>query len=94
MFRPLLITIVLIVGLAACDKFPGKGDKKDADAGPGKILVAPEDVLQVRGGALTSGPVISGSIQPERKADLRAEVSAVVLQVFKNALELEQLPKS
>ena len=33
--------------------------------------------------ALASGPVITGSIQPERKADLRAEVSAVVLQVLK-----------
>jgi RND family efflux transporter MFP subunit len=30
-----------------------------------------------------SGPVITGSIQPERRADLRAEVSAVVLQVLK-----------
>lgn len=83
MLRPLLISLVLAAGLAACNKGPDKGDKKDADAAPGKILVAAEDVLQVRGGALASGPVISGSIQPERKADLRAEVSAVVLQVFK-----------
>jgi RND family efflux transporter MFP subunit len=32
---------------------------------------------------LASGPVISGSVQPERRADLRAEVAAVVLQVAK-----------
>jgi RND family efflux transporter MFP subunit len=32
---------------------------------------------------LASGPVITGSVQPERKADLRAEVAAVVLQVLK-----------
>jgi membrane fusion protein (multidrug efflux system) len=37
----------------------------------------------VQGSTLASGPVITGSIQPERKADLRAEVSAVVLQVMK-----------
>jgi RND family efflux transporter MFP subunit len=45
--------------------------------------VSPEDVLTVQSNALASGPVITGSIQPERKADLRAEVSAVVLQVLK-----------
>ena len=28
-----------------------------------------------------SGPVITGSVQPERRADLRAEVAAVVQQV-------------
>jgi RND family efflux transporter MFP subunit len=33
--------------------------------------------------AHASGPVITGSVQPERRADLRAEVSAVVLQVLK-----------
>jgi membrane fusion protein (multidrug efflux system) len=40
-------------------------------------------VLTVRSDALASGPVITGSIQPERKADLRAEISAIVLQVLK-----------
>ncbi len=83
MLRTLLISLALFAGLAGCDKAPGKGDKAEADAAAGKILVAAEDVLEVRGGAMASGPVISGSIQPERKADLRAEVSAVVLQVFK-----------
>jgi RND family efflux transporter MFP subunit len=33
--------------------------------------------------ALASGPVITGSIEPERKADMRAEVGAVVMQVLK-----------
>ena len=33
--------------------------------------------------ALTSGPSITGSVEPERRADLRAEVSAVVLAVHK-----------
>ncbi len=37
----------------------------------------------VRNSALTSGPSITGSIEPERRADLRAEVSAVVLAVLK-----------
>ncbi len=52
-------------------------------AAPVKLLVAPEDLLTVASSALASGPVVTGSVQPERKADLRAEVSAIVLQVLK-----------
>lgn len=83
MLRLLLIAVTLLASLSACDKFPGKGDKKDATAAPATLVIAPEDILAVQANALTSGPVVTGSIQPERKADLRAEVSAVVLQVLK-----------
>lgn len=83
MLRLLLIAVTLLASLSACDKFPGKGDKKDATAAPAKLVIAPEDMLAVQVNALASGPVVTGSIQPERKADLRAEVSAVVLQVLK-----------
>ena len=83
MLRPLLCVVVLATSLTACDKFPGKGDKKDAAAPPAKLVIAPEDFITVQSNALASGPVVTGSIQPERKADLRAEVSAVVLQVLK-----------
>ena len=82
MLRPLLIVVALVTSLSACDKFPGKGDKKDTTAAV-KLVIAPEDILSVQNSALASGPVVTGSIQPERKADLRAEVSAVVLQVLK-----------
>ena len=47
------------------------------------MLISPEDVLTVSSNALASGPSITGSIEPERRADLRAEVSAVVLAVLK-----------
>ena len=83
MLRPLLIVAALATSLTACDKMPGKGDKKDTTAAPVKLVIAPEDFITVRANALASGPVVTGSIQPERKADLRAEVSAVVLQVLK-----------
>ncbi len=83
MLRPLLLVVVLATSLTACDKFSGKGDKKDAAAAPAKLVIAPEDFMTMQADALASGPVVTGSIQPERKADLRAEVSAVVLQVLK-----------
>jgi RND family efflux transporter MFP subunit len=48
------------------------------------LLLAPEDLRTLQPSQLASGPVISGSVQPERRADLRAEVAAVVLQVAKD----------
>jgi len=72
--------------LAAC----GKTDPAAAPAAaatlaaPAVLLLAPEDLLTVSAGRLASGPVISGSLQPERRADLRAEIPAVVLQVLKD----------
>lgn len=83
MLRPLLLVLALTASLAACNKPTDKSAKKEGEAAPVKLLIAPEDIFTVAGSALTSGPVITGTIQPERKADLRAEVSAVVLQVLK-----------
>ncbi|GJJ03570.1 nolF secretion protein [Duganella rhizosphaerae] len=61
----------------------GKDGKDGKSAAPAVLSLAPEDMLTIETNALASGPVITGSVQPERKADLRAEVSAVVLQVMK-----------
>jgi RND family efflux transporter MFP subunit len=83
MLRLFLAVVTLLASLSACDKFPGKGGKKEAVAIPARLVIAPEDVLTIQANALSSGPVVTGSIQPERKADLRAEISAVVLQVLK-----------
>jgi RND family efflux transporter MFP subunit len=73
-----LLVIAVAAALAAC----GKPTTSSTNA-PVALTIAPEDVLPVRNSALASGPVIVGSIQPERKADLRAEVQAVVMQVLK-----------
>ncbi len=83
MLRPLLLILALSTTLAGCNNSSAKGDKKDADAKPATLIIAPEDVMTVQGSAMVSGPVVTGTIQPERKADLRAEVSAVVLQALK-----------
>ncbi len=83
MFRPSLFALVCALTLAACDKPNGPESKKTEDSPPMKLIVAPEDILTVRSDTVASGPVITGSLQPERKADLRAEVSAVVLQVVR-----------
>jgi RND family efflux transporter MFP subunit len=76
--------LVVATTLAACNK-PGSGGPAGAAsaAAAAPLLIAPEDLLTVTSTLQASGPVITGSLQPERRADLRAEVGAVVLQVLK-----------
>jgi membrane fusion protein (multidrug efflux system) len=83
--RPVTCLLVL-AAVAGCGKFPGGADaaKKGAAAAPAPaLLIADEDVYTVRNASISSGPSITGSVQPERRADLRAEVPAVVLQVLR-----------
>jgi membrane fusion protein, multidrug efflux system len=68
-----------IIGLSGCNR----GTGKEAETAAPPLLISPDDLLVLRNSALTSGPSITGSIEPERRADLRAEVSAVVLAVLK-----------
>jgi len=83
MLRKTLFVLAIASALSACGKSDEDPAKAKADAKPVQLLVSSEDVLTVQSNSLASGPVITGAIQPERKADLRAEVSAVVLQVLK-----------
>jgi len=69
-------------------KTESSAEKKSGDAAKDPksqpaLLIAPEDLSSMSLGSYAFGPVITGSIQPEKRADLRAEVQAVVLQVFK-----------
>jgi membrane fusion protein, multidrug efflux system len=75
-----LLMSICAAGLVGC----GKGESKPADAAAvPPILLTGDDVVTLRNGALASGPSITGSVEPERRADLRAEVPAVVLAVLK-----------
>ncbi len=87
MTRPLQISLALALALAlvGCEKpasAPSNGNAAPEKA-TAALLVAPQDLVAVEMTALTLGPGITGSIQPQRRADLRAEVSSVVLQVMK-----------
>ena len=75
------LSLSFVLLLAACNKAPDTAAKAAAPAA--SLLIASEDLLTVRTNSLASGPSITGSVQPERRADLRAEISAVVLQVLK-----------
>ena len=77
----LALLLVSAAALSAC----GKGPHAEAasQTATARLLLAKEDLRELGLSEQASGPVITGSIQPERRADLRAEVSAVVLQVLK-----------
>ncbi|MEO7245235.1 MAG: efflux RND transporter periplasmic adaptor subunit [Rubrivivax sp.] len=96
---PLLGTLVIAAALAggcrrAAPSAPGQPPSAPADAGApanGRpaagsttLLLSPEDLHRVQAGRLTAGPIVSGAIQPERRADLRAEIAAIVTQVLKD----------
>jgi membrane fusion protein (multidrug efflux system) len=84
MARLAFLPPALVWALAACG--PGQERPRTATAASAPaaaasapvLLVAPEDVRTVSRAAVAGGPVILGSVQPERRADLRAEVAAVV----------------
>jgi membrane fusion protein, multidrug efflux system len=70
--------------LVACGK-PSDSPKAPAPAAtPPTLLIAPEDLLTVVQSSLAQGPVVTGSVEPGKRADLRAEVAAVVVQVLKD----------
>ena len=78
----LSIFLVAALVLAGCGKGPN-ASTKGSPAPTAPLIVSAEDLVTVRNSALASGPSITGTIQPERRADLRAEVPAVVLRVLK-----------
>lgn len=85
---PLLGVFLLSALLAACSKGRSTDPAAAAPAAAASrpaatLLLAPEDLRTLSAGQQATGPVITGSLQPERRADLRAEVGALVQQVLK-----------
>jgi membrane fusion protein, multidrug efflux system len=80
--KALFLSLISIsaLGLAGCGKGTSGTPEKPA---PPPLLLSSEDVITLANNSLTSGPSITGSVEPERRADLRAEVPAVVLAVLK-----------
>ncbi len=81
-----LLALLLPAALVACGGSPDGGiasaTAREPAAKP-SLLVTPEDTLTLTPSATAAGPLFTGSVQPERLADLRAEVSAVVIEVRK-----------
>lgn len=83
----LVLVSSLMLLLGACGKpgadGAGTAQAAKAPAAAKPLLLSTEDLQSMGLSTYASGPVITGSVQPEKRADLRAEVQAMVLQVFK-----------
>ena len=81
----LACSLALSLLLIACNKPASNADKSTESS---VLSLGSEDIAQVGTSEHGTGPVISGSLQAERRADLRAEVSAMVLKVHKENGEM------
>lgn len=75
-FVPAVPLLVLAV-IAACGTAAPAADP----GASAPVSVRPEDVIVVQADSLTAGPLLSGSLIPDRQATLRAEVPGTVLEV-------------
>jgi RND family efflux transporter MFP subunit len=76
----LIASLCIASTLVACKKPDANADKAVESVA---LSLGTEDILQLGTADHGTGPVISGSLQPELRADLRAEVSATVIKVHK-----------
>ena len=83
-FTLVACALLSLASLGACQRKPAADATAKGDI---PLLLAPADLIRVERSGVASGPTVTGSIQAEKKADLRAEVSAVVLAVMKDAGE-------
>lgn len=79
---PTALLLGLVFGAAACRD----GDaNEDTTGSVNAVLVGPENIVIVKAEELRTGPTLSGAIEAERSATIRAEVSAAVMQTFAEA---------
>jgi membrane fusion protein (multidrug efflux system) len=67
-----------VAALGACSKSDAAPDTAAAAAAAAVMTVGPENVAVVTRDSIQSGPAISGSLQPERQATIRAEAAGTV----------------
>ena len=75
----LLLPLAGVALMPACSRAPASTEASPMPA----LQLSTEDIVVLRADSTANGPVIIGSVQPERRADLRAEVSAVVEKVLR-----------
>jgi membrane fusion protein (multidrug efflux system) len=75
-----LLSLSALTVVSACSK----GDKASASetTKTETMVVGPENIAVAANGSIMTGPSISGTLEPDREAVLRAQVSGSVLQTY------------
>ncbi len=68
----------ILTGASACNRDEARAEP----AGSNTVVVGLENIAVVRLQDVRTGPSLSGSLQPEQDATVRAELSAAVVQTF------------
>jgi membrane fusion protein, multidrug efflux system len=76
----LSLAAALVAAAAGCNR--GTANAEPPDTG---ITIGPENITVVRTEAIRSGPEISGSLEPDEQATVRAEVQGAVLATYAEA---------
>ncbi len=75
-----LLGLSALAALNACSK---RDDASAAETGKAEtMVVGPENIAVAANGSIMTGPSISGTLEPDREAVLRAQVSGSVLQTY------------
>jgi RND family efflux transporter MFP subunit len=75
-----LLGLSTLVGVSACSK---DDDASAAERAKNEaMVVGPENITIATNGSIMAGPTISGTLEPEREAVLRAQVAGSVLQTY------------
>ena len=76
------ILVVLLILFAIFSRSKGDNASAAETTKTDAITVGPENIAVVSNTTIMSGPSISGTLEPEREAVLRAQVSGSVLQTY------------
>ena len=75
-----LFAFSTVVAMSACGKDDNASAAETAKAET--MVVGPENITVASNGSIMTGPALSGTLEPEREAVLRAQVSGSVLQTY------------
>jgi membrane fusion protein (multidrug efflux system) len=80
MSAAILLSLFALTGATACSKGDNASAAETAKAET--MLVGPENITIAANGSIMTGPLISGTLEADREAVLRAQVAGSVLQTY------------
>jgi membrane fusion protein, multidrug efflux system len=77
--------LAILLAFAAATACSNGNAASDTSSAANAVLVGPENIVVVKAQELRTGPTLSGTIEAERGATVRAEAAAAVVQTFAEA---------